>query len=117
MSALNVRHPRPGPLPAARSSSQAEAQRDGQTPGFQGGSAAQIQHGPALILYAEALRLCLLPSLGSLLPHKKEKSITKREGGGKRGKGGRKSPTGTFIVWNTLSEYLVVQSNYRLVGK
>lgn len=65
-------------------------------------------------------RLFLLPRLGSLWPQQE-----KRKRGGQNWKGGRGAKRGkrgrsqarTFIFRNTLNEYLVVQSNYRLVGK
>lgn len=90
-------------------------------------AALQPKFNPALFLFYmfRFLRLFLHPSLGSLLPHPKggegaggRGSSTKKGGrGGKRGKGRRKSQTRTFTVQNTLNGYLVVQSNYRLVGK
>lgn len=94
-------------------------------------AALQPKFNTALFLFYmfRFLRLFLHPSLGSLLPHPKGRggsgrgggggeSSTKREGEVEReGRGGGKRQTRTFIVQNTLNGYLVVQSNYRLVGK
>lgn len=87
-------------------------------------AALQPKVNTALFLFQtlRLLRLFLLPTLGSLLPQhqgkKKKKTALKGRGRWKeREKGRRRSQTRTFRFRNTLNEYLVVQSNYRLVGK